>query len=74
MTDQADQTIVVKYIVEAQDAIAKAKEFRAQVDVIKEQLKSMAASSGQSFKDLTVGIQNTYKELAMKEMRGYIRE
>lgn len=65
MTNQpADETIVVKYIVEAQDAIARAKEFRAQVDIIKEQLKSLAASSGMSFRDLTIGIQNTYRELA----------
>src|SRR3990170_1922085 len=64
MSNQPDEQIVVRYIVEAQDAIAKAKEFRAQVDSIKTQLRDMAKSSGMSFKDLTVGIQNTYKELA----------
>src|SRR3989304_5277573 len=64
MSNQPDEQIVVRYIVEAQDAIAKAKEFRAQVDSIKTQLRDMAKSSGMSFADLTVGIQNTYKELA----------
>lgn len=61
MTDQADETIVVRYVVEAQDAIARAKEFRTQVDSIKTQLKEMAASSGQSFKDLAVGMQQAAK-------------
>src|SRR4030042_2149319 len=61
MTDQADQTIIVRYVVEAQDAITKAKEFRAQVDSIKTQLKDMAKSSGQSYKDLSVGMQQVAK-------------
>jgi hypothetical protein len=57
----ADEIIIVRYILDAQEAIIKAKEFRAQVDGIKTQLTSMAKSSGQSFKDLAVGMQQVAK-------------
>src|SRR4030042_828386 len=64
MTDQADETIIVRYVVEAQDAITKAKEFRAQVDYIKTQLKDMAKSSGQAYKELTQGAKTTTQSIS----------
>ena len=57
MTDQADQTIIIKYILDAQDAINKAKSLEAETEKIRTQLQLMAATSGKSFKDLAAAMQ-----------------
>ena len=52
MTDQPDQTIIVKYMIEAQEALAKARELQEATDKV----KSSAASSKQSFEEIAAGI------------------
>lgn len=62
MSDQnADETIVFKYLVDAQDAIARANEFRSNVNKIKEEIKTLSSQSGRSFKDIAQGMQQAVK-------------
>ncbi len=62
MTNQPpQQTVVVRFIADTQDAITRARNFRQEVELIKERMMVAAAQSGQSFKDLAVAMQQAAK-------------
>ena len=59
MTDQTTEThtIIYKYILDAQDAVAKAKSLQAETEKIRTELQLMAANSKMSFKELANAMQ-----------------
>lgn len=61
MTNQPNQTVVIRFIADTQEAITRAKTFRQEVEQIKEKMKATAAQGGQSFKDLAVAMQAAAK-------------
>lgn len=57
MTDQPDEVIIIKFILDAQKAIADSKSLEAETEKIRTQLQLLSATSGQSFKNLAAAMQ-----------------
>jgi len=68
MTNQPNQTVTIRFVVDAQAAIAGAKNFRAEVETLKEKMKAAAAESGSKFKDLAVAMQAAAKISYQKQI------
>src|SRR3990167_6500077 len=63
------EIIEIEYIVKADQAIAKAEEFRARVNETKAQLKQFAAESGQSLQDLAKGMVKAFGAERLAEIQ-----
>jgi len=57
MTNQPNQTVVIRFVADAQAAIAGAKALRAEIDSTKEKMMAAAKISGQSYKELAAAMQ-----------------
>lgn len=56
MTDSPDEVIIIRYVLDAQDAITKAKSLQAETDKIRTEMQLMAAKSNVSFKELAAAM------------------
>jgi len=81
---EADEIIITRFIVETSEAIESTQEFRAQIDTIKEQLKTAAKETGESFEVVSASIKRVkikefQKDIAdlqrqIKEGRGVLKD
>jgi hypothetical protein len=53
---EADETIITKFIVEAEDAIQESEKFRKQVDDVKKQLKDLSVTTKESLDVIAEGL------------------
>lgn len=67
MTDQADETIIVRYVIEAQDAITKHQELRAAMLQVKTQIKDLATQTGASYKQMSEAMVKAFSSSEMKK-------
>lgn len=74
MSDQADQTIVVRYVVEAQDAIAKHQELRTAMLQVKTQIKELAAQTGASYKQMSEAMVKAFSGKELQKAANITKE
>ncbi len=64
----ADETIITRFVVEASQAIQDAEAYRAKIDSIKAQIKTLAEQSKTSFKDIAEGMKSAFAKQTMADV------
>ena len=62
MANQADETIITRFIAESAEAIKDAQQYRNEINTVKKQLKELAAESKLGFKDMGEGMIRTFNK------------
>ncbi len=68
MANDADETIITRFVVEASQAIQDAEAYRAKIDAIKVQIKTLAEQSKMSFKDIAEGMKSAFAKETMAKV------
>lgn len=68
MPESTDETIVIRWVVEAQDAIAKHKELQQAVVDIKAQLKELSSQTNATYKEMSKAMISSFSEGKIKEL------